>query len=380
MRIPHVSSLALTVALSVLLAGSALAQSDDPSLPPSPLPTPAAASAPPTPAVSSAFAFEQPQWRKLTPAVGPSAREDHTWTVDEAGSYAYLFGGRDGNEGLDDLWRYDLRRDSWEQLSPRGRSPAPRFGHSAVWASGHGVVIFAGQSGSDFLADLWAYDPATDRWTEQPDRGAAPKPRYGSCMVAGPDGRLWVSHGFTQAGRFDDTRAYNLRSKRWTSIAPSGRRPGERCLHDCFTSEDGSLVLYGGQDDGAFALADLWVMGQERGWRRLDDPLLAARRLYAVTEAGAHAYIFGGVGEDGRALDDLWRVDRGTLRFEPVAIEGRLPPARYAGTLIADTQGDRLLLFGGQGDVAKADVWELVDAGPPAEQPLPLEPAASAVP
>ena len=214
---------------------------------------------------------------------------------------------------------------------PRGKRPQPRFGHSAVWVDGFGVVVFAGQRGADFFDDLWAFDPDADRGPELPAKGAVPKRRYGSCMVVGPDGRLWISHGFTFAGRFDDTRAYNLKTRRWASIAPDGRRPGERCLHDCFTSAAGELVLYGGQDDGAFALGDLWVMGRERTWQRQPDPGPKPRRLYAVTEAGAYAYVFGGAGEDNRAFDDLWRVDRETLEFERVKVDGPAPARTLRG-------------------------------------------------
>jgi hypothetical protein len=374
------TSLALAFAVSAL-GGSVLAQADTM---PSPAPS-ATVSAEPSPLATAdpaALAFTEPAWRKITPERSPAGREDHTWTVGGNGRFAYLFGGRDGNKDFGDLWRYDLEKDTWKKLSPRGNAPQPRFGHSAVWVDGFGVVVFAGQRGVDFFDDLWAYDPDSDRWTKLPPNGAVPKRRYGSCMVVGPDGRLWISHGFTFAGRFDDTRAYNLKTRRWASIAPDGRRPGERCLHDCFTTADGELVLYGGQDDGAFALGDLWVLGRERTWQRQPDPGPKPRRLYAVTEAGAHAYVFGGAGEDNRAFDDLWRVDRETLAFERVSVDGPAPAARYAGTLITDPERGRLLLFGGQGTVAKADVWELVDRAPAVEAqaaPEP-EPAGSQAP
>jgi len=309
--------------------------------------------------------FIDPKWQRITPDAGPAAREDHTWTVDGDGRYAYLFGGRDGEKEFGDLWRYDLQRDTWKRLAPKGAAPASRFGHSAVWAEGHGLVIFAGQRGPDFFDDLWVFDPDQRRWRVLPARGQVPKRRYGSCMVVGTDGRLWISHGFTSSGRFDDTRAYNLKTERWATLTPDGRLPGERCLHDCFTSASGELVLYGGQDDGAFALGDLWVMGRDRDWERRDDPKPKPRRLYAVTEAGAYAYVFGGAGEDNGTFDDLWRVDRETLEFERVRVEGHGPKARYAGTLITDPLRERLLLFGGQGANAKADVWELLDLAEP---------------
>jgi N-acetylneuraminic acid mutarotase len=355
-------SISLALLLAVLSSSSAvLAQAG-----PSPSSEPVASQPPATPDKSVAdptVAFEQPSWKRVAPARGPAAREDHTWTVDADGRYAYLFGGRDGGNEFDDLWRYDLASDSWERLSPRGNGPQARFGHSAVWVDGRGLIVFAGQQGTDFFGDLWQFDPERGSWRQLPADGAAPRARYGSCMVVGRDGRLWISHGFTFAGRFDDTRAYNLKSTRWTSIAPDGRRPGERCLHDCFTTASGELVLYGGQDNSQRALGDLWATRRDGSWRKLANPRLQARRLYAVTEAGDYAYIFGGAGRDDGAFDDLWRVDRRTLESRRVRIDGSGPAARYAATLVSDPIRGRLLLFGGRDASARDDVWELVDAG-----------------
>jgi len=380
----------LVLALAALSAGSAASAQTDVS------PSPASPSSPSvqvSPDVISdlvtdtgTLRFEEPAWKKITPARGPAAREDHTWTVDDEGRFAYLFGGRDGGRDFGDLWRYDLENDTWKKLSPGGRKPEPRFGHSAVWVDGYGVVIFAGQRGADFFGDLWTFDPDQGKWQQLPANGAAPKRRYGSCMVVGRDGRLWISHGFTFAGRFDDTRAYNLKQERWASIAPDGRRPGARCLHDCFTSATGELVLYGGQNDFTPALGDVWVTRPDGSWKKEPDSRPRARRLYAVTEAGAYAYIFGGAGQDNSAFDDLWRVNRETLRFERVRVDGAGPAARYAGTLITDPERGRLLLFGGQANAAKADVWELTDraAGqlgePPTGADASAEPSGSPSP
>lgn len=366
-------AISVAIVLAALSTGSAVvAQADvspSPTLGASPLP-----SAQPATTEEGALAFEQPKWKRIAPARGPAAREDHTWTVDSEGRFAYLFGGRDGSKDFGDLWRYDLENDTWKKLTPGGSAPAPRFGHSAVWVDDLGLVVFAGQKGVEFFGDLWVFDPGKAKWKELPANGAAPKRRYGSCMIVGPDGRLWISHGFTFSGRFDDTRAYNLKTSRWASIAPDGRRPGERCLHDCFTSSTGQLVLYGGQDNSERALGDLWVTRPNGRWKKADAPKAAPRRLYAVTEAGAYAYVFGGAGKDDSAFDDLWRVDRETLDFERVRIDGSKPGARYAGTLITDATRGRLLLFGGQGRDAKSDVWELTDLSTrPDSDELPAE-------
>ncbi|MBA2489712.1 MAG: hypothetical protein H0V36_10435 [Chloroflexi bacterium] len=213
----------------------------------------------------------------------PGPRSDHTWTVDPAGGIAYLFGGTGPDGPSDDLWAYDLTADAWSLVEAGGDRPAARFGHVAAWVDGIGLVIWSGQAGSTFFNDLWAYQPADGVWRRLPDGGEVPAPRYGSCGAVGPDGRLWISHGFTDAGRFDDTRAYDFTAASWSEVSVDGERPIKRCLHDCFWSEEGRLLLYGGQTDGVPALGDLWALDARTGrWAQEPRPEPGPRELYAV--------------------------------------------------------------------------------------------------
>ena len=187
--------------------------------------TPAAASLPPSLAPSDPPV--ETAWRKLEPGDGPEAREDHTWTLDPSSRTGYLFGGRDGSTVYDDIWAFDLASDTWREVDPDGRGPAARFGHEAVWVDGVGLVVWAGQAGpTAFFDDLWAYDPAANDWARLPNDGARPVARYGSCSAVGADGRLWISHGFTEDGvRFSDTRAYDFDAGRWSDETPDGAQP-----------------------------------------------------------------------------------------------------------------------------------------------------------
>lgn len=215
----------VVTALTACVASPSPIASEEPSASPT-----ARASASPSPAPTQAPVG----WRELTVSGStPAPREDHTWTADAEGRYAYLFGGRDdtGPGSYGDLWAYDLSADTWQQLS--GGPPA-RFGHNAAWVPGIGLVIFAGQDQA-FFNDLWAYDPVADSWQQLPDTGDRPVARYGSCAAVGPDGRLWISHGFTSEGaRFADTRAYDFAISAWSDETPIGAAPIERCLHACW--------------------------------------------------------------------------------------------------------------------------------------------------
>jgi N-acetylneuraminic acid mutarotase len=224
---------------------------------------------------------------------------------------------------------------------------------------GVGLVVWSGQSGGDFFADIYAYDPATNRWTRLPDAGAMPAARYGSCAALGPDRRLWISHGFTFSGRFADTRAYDFDAQEWAERTPEEAGPVKRCLHDCLWAPDGRLILYAGQTDGVAALGDLWTLDLSDTWTEARAPEAPARQLYAFAKDDATGWVLGGRGADGKVLDDLWTLDLVTLGWEQVPLSGERPEGRAGATLIADPARSRLLVFGGVGAAAFGDTWQL---------------------
>jgi hypothetical protein len=287
------------------------------------------------------------------------------------GAEAWLFGGRDGATFFDDLWLFqpgpeNIGGDTWLEVDQGTSRPPARFGHNAVWVPGVGLVLFAGQGENGFLNDLWALDPETAVWRPLPAGGATPVPRYGSCAAVGPDGRLWISHGFTSEGaRFDDTRAYDFATGTWSDETPVGDVPIRRCLHGCWWA-DGELQLYAGQTDGVTALGDWWSMsvGSRPGtnaWSQvaIGGDGLPARNVYGLTAFRGGHLVFGGQGVDGGFLADAWLIDHDGA---PAAVLPGVPgpSPRRGAELVTDVERDRVLLFGGwNGDAAFADVWEL---------------------
>jgi hypothetical protein len=358
-------SLILGPAFAIVLSacGAAPAVSDRVSPGPSATPEPTTPGASIDPTLPGPTETREPEalaWVRLE-TDGPAAREDHTWTLDAAGDVAYLFGGRDGGTAFDDTWAFDLRDDSWTRLAPAPAPPA-RFGHEAAWVEGIGLVIFGGQADpQSFFNDLWAYDPASDAWTELPAGGAPPVPRYGSCAAVGPDGRLWISHGFTQEGaRFSDTRAYDFNAGSWADETPAaGARPVERCLHGCWWTESGELALYAGQTTGITALDDRWTLVDGQ-WSSIQGELPPARNLYARSRHHDAELIFGGQALGGGFLADLWLLADGVADAQRLEPAGEPPAGRAGAELIVDAARGRALLFGGRtGDGVLDDLWTL---------------------
>lgn len=355
--------------LTIAALGALLVACSPAALPSANVSTPTGSASGPDPTQSAAPPQTAVAWAELAlSGPTPAPREDHTWTVAPDGATAYLFGGRHGSSLFDDLWAYDLATDAWSGVTPSADGPPARFGHNAAWVEGIGLVIFGGQAGARFFNDLWAYEPAPNSWRKLSASGAIPVSRYGSCAAIGPDGRLWISHGFTSEGqRFADTRAFDFTIGTWTDETPAGDAPIKRCLHACWWTKAGDLSLFGGQTTGITALGDQWRLqiGPRPGtneWRQLASPGggPAERNLTAVARWGSAALVLGGQGLDGGYLADGWWLDDADGAATSLVATGAAPPARAGAELIADPARGRMLLFGGRDDaVAFGDLWQL---------------------
>jgi hypothetical protein len=318
-------------------------------------PVPAPAPAPEVPASGA--------WRQLQPGGAvPQARRDHTLAADATGERVYLFGGRSGGSPLSDFWVYDVAANTWAQL-PGG--PSARFGHNAAFDAGHGrVVIFGGQGTDGFLSDVWAYTVATNSWSPLVGNGAEPLDRYGAGGAYDPlSGSLYISHGFTSDGRFDDTWSYSLHAGSWSDLSPaSGARPEPRCL--LRTAADPArnrLLLFGGQSNTAAFLGDLWAFDLGNStWTQLATNAPPARNLYslAVSHAGEFMLLFGGAtaaGNDGA----LYAFDFETGAWSTVAY-GAGPSPRSSHDAVWLARRSTMLLFGGSAGGDLNDLWEFV--------------------
>jgi hypothetical protein len=173
---------------------------------------------------------------------------------------------------------------------------------------------------------------------------------------------MYISHGFTHSGRFDDTWRLDLATLSWSDLSPkTGERPIKRCLHQCaFFPEGDSLYLFGGQSNQAPFLGDLWRFDVNM---RMWEPALSAtaqrpdaRHFSAVAAAGEGLLVFGGLSASGK-LSDSWRFipGRGWL---PVTVPG---PAARSGHMAAWVSDENALyVWGGAGaSGVMDDLWRL---------------------
>ncbi|HET6312226.1 MAG TPA: kelch repeat-containing protein, partial [Chloroflexia bacterium] len=288
-----------------------------PTVPPSPTaepptPTAPAASTPTAPPLSPGG------WALVTDSEdgpAPAPRYDHSLVADPERHQILLFGGR-GSGTFGDTWLFDLAGEEWREV--QGDGPPARFGAGAVYdGANRRVLLVMGQGDSGFFNDVWAFDLDEEAWTQLKANTVAddePRPRYGQSAALHKDGRVLISHGFSDQGRFDDTWAFDPNTAKWVNITPtSGPIPLKRCLHElAYDPRDDLLLMFGGCSSGygPCPQGDLWALDLASGtWTELqpqgEKPSPRSNPSLAYDPDRRAIFLFGGKAQDG-PVSDTW--------------------------------------------------------------------------
>ncbi len=252
---------------------------------------------------------------------------------------------------------------------------------AGIDAAHNRLLISTGElSAGSFYNDVWALDLSANAWSQVMVTGARPNPRYGAAGgVAG--GALFVSHGFTDQGRFNDTWAFDLGSNQWQDVSPASGRPLPRCLHNAAFSNEQEMVLFGGcaSGYGPCPIGDTWRFDlSSRTWAQASPASAPAPRYWqAMTHVGSCPQVLLHGGWGGARLGDLWLFDASSGQWSQVATAGPAPEPRPSHNLVwvenyAGAGGKPVaILFGGdaQGIGPANDLWLLIPNATPTPTP-----------
>ena len=306
----------------------------------------------------------QGAWTQLDPAgYKPEARSRYAMVYDRDDREMIIFGGRGDLNGAsqeyNDTWAYDPATDGWTNLDPNGVSPNGRFFHSMVYLSGLGkVLLFGGGSEGDqkLLRDTWVYDPGTNAWTLLSPSGDVPSGRYGQAMAFDSTrGKVILFGGMRNSSLLDDTWAYDPQRNTWTQLDPGGDTPSPRYGHSMvFDPNRGMIYLFGGayeEGDTLTTYNDLWVYDCARNtWARLDPfgdrPSTRAGQSMVLDLDADKLMLFAGYG--GGALNDAWTYDMAQNIWTELDPPGNLPPARWFHSMAYNEVDHQVIVFGGR--------------------------------
>ena len=136
------------------------------------------------------------KWEPVATNAPPPPRYSHTMVG--VGDSMYIFGGERASFAFGDVWAFDFPTKTWSFVKPTSAaSPTARYDHSAA-VLGSSMVVFGGRNGNTILGDMWELDLAASKWTKLAD--AAPMGARFGHSAAAVDGRMYVFGGYTATG------------------------------------------------------------------------------------------------------------------------------------------------------------------------------------
>jgi N-acetylneuraminic acid mutarotase len=200
-------------------------------------------------------------WAVAGGAVLPLPRSAHAMVYDQSAGKVVLFGGVDDAGRFDDTWLYDSASDTWTLTDLKGSVPSPRSGHAMVFDPAIGAsILFGGYDGIGLLDDTWVYDAQAGTWTELEPSGTLPSPRGNHRMVYDSDIGVVIMFGGSDGDKeLADIWAYDPEANVWTELLPAGDAPSGREQHAMvYDPSAGRVLVFGGFDDTDTELNDLW--------------------------------------------------------------------------------------------------------------------------
>lgn len=319
---------------------------------------------------------------KWTRIKGELPRSSHSICL--IGNKVYIYGGEiTPREPVDgDVHVVDITTGKYERVHGKGDVPEPRVGHVAGVINGN-IYVFGGRGGPSMTpleeaGAVYRFSPSTSTWTKlTPSSATYPCARsYHAATTTSSGLIVHAGCGDASTGRLRDTWAFDVASQVWTQLADA---PGDGRGGTSIAFLDNKLFRFGGfngktEIGGSIDSLDLnqtgdgdgegWQtrpFGQAAGLGREDiDGLISegevpgARSVHALLPiAGKLVTLFGegkpshtgGHDAAGNFWDDVWMYETTSGVWEQSVTTGLKPTARgwFAGT----GDGSRIVVWGG---------------------------------
>ena len=258
---------------------------------------------------------ERGQWHRAAPApikrteVAAATVQDNIYVV---GGFEKLSLGNVLNLSITpSVEVYDPATDQWTTKTPMPMG----LHHVGIGEVGGRLYVIGGyrQSGLNVwhpVATVYAYDPASDSWSE---RLPMPTAR-GALSVTVHEGKLYAIGGYDRSANIAAVEVYDPDQNVWTSRAPL---PTPRD-HLATATVSGKVYAIGGRLNGDFhrnlSVTECYDPATDQ-WTRVAD-LPTARSGITASVVDDRIYVFGGEGGDGTFREnevydpahDVWRA------------------------------------------------------------------------
>ena len=307
-------------------------------------------------------------WTELNPSNPPLERSSHGVSI--VGDTLYMFGGEHSarHPVNDTLYALDLGKpgQSWREVKVTGNPPVPRFGHAQA-VLGDCIYIFGGRMGvaidEKLLNDLFMFNTVTGVWSQVNQAGPLPSPRSFHKMVSA-GGKLYVFGGCPAEGRLADLHAYDPATETWAALETSQMegRGGAGLLVD---PQGSALYVLGGFAGREMKDVHRYGLGEGK-WSKMSEEMSKAVSVALCAAVGQQIVHFGGeLAPSSRGHAGAGNFSEDLIFFgknmEEIVRQGGGAPAR--GWSAGDVwRGDSLVVVGGltgddENPTRLMDVW-----------------------
>lgn len=293
----------------------------------------------------------------------PGSRAWSQASFDDFTGEIVLFGGSSSTY-MSDTWTYHPSDNTWHKRQPHPDldGPCRRDMHNMVYDPIGGLHwLFNGISydnlqpgcaGYTVRPGSWTYNRASNVWTKRNVPGE--HERHGAGMVYVPDIDSFIEFGGTKTNAVNETWRFNLLTKAWTKLAPTGSLPSPRLNLETslvYDSANKKVVLFSGK----YAPADTWLFDPFAvTWMQIVPPVSPPKRnlhSMAYDPLNRVVVLFGG--KDGATyFGDTWVLNVATRTWQQLTNVGS-PGLTAHHTMIYDPNRQSLVLTKG------AEVWVL---------------------
>ena len=123
--------------------------------------------------------LDSQKWNRIpSDEKGCPPRDDNGYAFDAQTHKLYIFGGYINGDKSNDLWEYNITKNSWtclhegdyklffEKQNPK-KIPAPRIGPKLILLDSDTLLMHNGHDNeNEKLGDLWKFDLKTNQWSE----------------------------------------------------------------------------------------------------------------------------------------------------------------------------------------------------------------------
>ncbi|MCI4351038.1 MAG: hypothetical protein L3K15_05960 [Thermoplasmata archaeon] len=308
-------------------------------------------------------------WAPVNYTVGPPQRLNAETAYDARDGYLFLFGGL-AYSYLTDSW--SLVAGAWTNRTPA--MPAPRVAAATTYDAADGYVLLFGgnpcRSPSSWpcadTADTWTY--ARGVWTQLSSSPAPSARERAGLVYDAADGYVLLFGGWSNGKPLNDT--WEFLGGAWTNLTPASAPSPRSASSMVYDTGDGYVLLFGG-DSATLALysgnyRDTWsfhsgAWTNRTGSLAVSPPAESTNPLvYDATDGYVVMFgIFATTGSAGGVSQNFtWTYSAGAWTNVSTTV-GRAPPPRDDASVIYDTTGLQVLLFGGglAGGAAYGDTW-----------------------